>query len=270
MNKVIKNLVEDARYYQILYLSTFLLYGIIALDWDADLPKYAIIFFTCVSTQIIASYFTNKNYGSVKSALITSLGLSLLFKSSSLWVLGLAAFLAIISKFIVKYKNKHFFNPANFGIIVTILLTQKAWISPGQWGSGAILVFLIGSLGTLIVLKVTRIDISLTFLGTLFCLQMYRTIFYLGWDFDVLIHQFSSGSLLLFTFFMITDPVSTPNAPVARIMWAVIIAIISFTLSNYYFVNVAPVWTLFFISPFTPIFDKLFVGKKFEWLPKGV
>ena len=54
----------------------------------------------------------------------------------------LASFIAIGSKFLLKYNGKHIFNPANIGIIATILITKNAWISPGQWGSNIILLFM--------------------------------------------------------------------------------------------------------------------------------
>ncbi len=265
MNNLLTYLRADARHYQILFLGTFLCYGIFVLNWDADLIKYASIFTTAIAVQLLGVRWVGGSYTSVKSALITSLSLCLLFKSNSYAVVSLATMLAIGSKFVLRYKGKHFFNPANFGIIATILLTQNAWISPGQWGSATILLFLVGSLGTFVLYKVGRIDIGLAFLLTLLGLQFYRSILYLGWPLDFLMQQFTSGSLLLFSFFMITDPVSTPNHPKVRIFWAMLVAFISFVLTNYYFINAAPLWVLFFISPITPFFDKLFVANRFVW-----
>jgi Na+-transporting NADH:ubiquinone oxidoreductase subunit NqrB len=265
MNNIFTYFRSDARHYQILFLGTFLCYGIFVLNWDADLIKYASIFTTAIAVQLLGVWWVGGSYTSVKSALITSLSLCLLFKSNSYAVVSLATMLAIGSKFLLRYKGKHFFNPANFGIIATILLTQNAWISPGQWGSATVLLFLVGSLGTFVLYKVGRIDIGLAFLLTLLGLQFYRSILYLGWPLDFLMQQFTSGSLLLFSFFMITDPVSTPNHPKVRIFWAMLVAFISFVLTNYYFINAAPLWVLFFISPITPFFDKLFVAKRFVW-----
>ncbi|MFN0202799.1 MAG: RnfABCDGE type electron transport complex subunit D [Bacteroidia bacterium] len=270
---------KDARHFQLLYLGTFLGYGIWQLGWDMDIKKYLLIALTALITQIFGAYLTHKKDNGWKSALITTLGLCLLFKANAESTMILGAFLAIASKFVLKYEGKHIFNPANFGIIVTILLTQDAWISPGQWGSGTILLFLVGALGTMIIFKVGRIDISLGFLGALFLLQFSRTILYLNWGYDVLFQQFTSGSLLLFTFFMITDPMTTPNHKTARLIWSVLIALCSFILMNFpkfhacivpdcFVTNItttAPVWVLFIFSPLTILFDKVFKGSKFEW-----
>ena len=48
--------------------------------------------------------------------------------------MALAAFGAIASKFLFRVDSKHFFNPANLGIIIALTFTQDAWVSPGQWG----------------------------------------------------------------------------------------------------------------------------------------
>jgi Na+-translocating ferredoxin:NAD+ oxidoreductase RnfD subunit len=93
------------------------------------------------------------------------------------------------------------FNPNNFGIIVSIVVFQDAWISPGQWGSDAMFLFVLSILGGFILFKVKRLDLCLTFLGSLFLMEYLRTVTYQGWEMDVLFHKFSSGTLLLFTFF---------------------------------------------------------------------
>jgi hypothetical protein len=65
---------------------------------------------------------------------------------------------------------------------------------------------------------------------------------------------------------MITDPVSTPSHPQARIAWAALVALLAFYLATYQFVNGAPLWALFFLSPLTILLDKFFVHSKFSWI----
>lgn len=259
-------MIKDARNFQILFLSSFLLYGIWGLNWDLDIYRYSILISTCLVVQIAGILIYKIPAHSIKSALITGLGLSLLFRADSNLTLFMGAFLAIAGKFVIRSNNKHIFNPANFGIVLSILLFGDAWISPGQWGSSAILLFFIGSCGLMVLFKSGRIDTGLAFLGTFFVLEFIRNILYLGWDYDFLFHKFSNGSLLLFSFFMITDPVTTPNHRISRLVWAMMVAVCTYLLGNWYQVHTAPLWALFFISPFTPLFDKLIAGKKFEWV----
>ena len=262
------NFIKDARHFQIVYLGSFLILGILLLQWGSDINKYATIIITALVVQAIAAYVLGLSMQSLKSALITALGLCLLCKTNMLETAALASVLAIGSKFLIRYKGKHVFNPVNFGIIVTLLLTGDAWISPGQWGSHVVLLFILGALGFLVLKKVDRIDTSITFLLVFGGLQFIRSVLYLGWSVDVFIHQITSGTLMLFVFFMITDPMTTPNHRTARIIWVTAISIAAFLVSNYMNVYAAPIWVLFFASPLVPIFDKIFSAQKYEWFNK--
>ena len=259
-------LVKDARHYQILFLSVFLAFGCLSLDWDISIMRMGITFGVCIATQLIFAGFTTRDYSSVKSALISALSLCLMLKTNLLWVSAFAAFLSIASKFLIRIRGKHVFNPTNFGIIIAMLVTGSAWISPGQWGSDALLLFMVGILGLSVLIKVKRLDTAFAFaLG--FCgLSFFRSVIYQGWPVDFFFHQFSSGTLLLFTFFMITDPASTASNKYARFVWAFAVGVLAFYLQAYKWVNGSPLWALFFLSPLTIILDRLFKGEKFKWV----
>lgn len=262
----IKNLTKDARHFQIIFLSMFLTYGIVELSWEITPLKVLIILGASLLTQFIWLKIHQGKMSGLKSALITGLGICLILHSDSILTLSVAAVLSISSKFVLRIKNKHLFNPNNFGIIVSILVFQDAWISPGQWGSNAMFLFVLALLGGFILFRVNRLDVCLTFLGSLFILEYMRTVAYQGWEMDVLVHKFSSGTLLLFTFFMITDPMTTPNSKKSRIIWAIILASATFFMSNWVQLYTAPIWVLFFMTPITVLLDKIYPSAKFEWI----
>lgn len=263
---------SDGRHFQIVSQIGFLCYGIMALGWDADWQKIFAAFTGSLLAQWAGIRYASFPIHSFKSALITSLGICLLFKANSAWLFLFAGFFAIGQKFLTKINGKHLWNPANFGIVLMILLSGVGWISPGQWGSGALLIFLIGTAGLAVLSHVKRLDTGVAFILTIAALEYFRTILYLGWEWDVLFLKLSSGSLWLFALFMITDPMTTPGNRKMRMLWSVAIAGISFYLTNFKFVNGAPFWVLFFATPFTPLLDILFRGNKFEWLrfPKQI
>lgn len=259
-------LFKDARDFQIIYLSFFLLYGIWFLQWDANIIAYSAIFGSCIAAQLLGIYFLDLSKTSIKSAVITALGLCLLFKANYTLTYALAGTLAIASKFLLRYKGKHVFNPSLFGIIVCLLITGDAWVSPGQWGNEFVLVAFLVASALLVLLKVGRIDTSISFLFTLMGLEFIRTVMYQGWTMDVFWHKFTSGTILLFAFFMITDPVTTPKSTYGRLIWGASIGILTFILSNWYQNYTAPIWALLIATPFTLILNYLFQGKDFHWL----
>lgn len=256
----------DGRHFQIVSQVLFLTYGIGVLGWDADGWKFLAAMVGSVGMQLLAISYSGAPTSSIKSAMITTLGLSLLLKAGSPWLFLFAGILAISQKFLIKVNGKHLWNPANFGIVVIILLTGEAWVSPGQWGSSATLVFIIGTAGLGVLSKVRRLDIGFIFVLTYAALEYVRTILYLGWSHDVWMHKLSSGSFWLFALFMITDPMTTPDHKKARIAWVIIVAAISFYLANFMFINAAPMWVLFFSTPFVPLIDKFFKSSRFQWL----
>ncbi|MEM6803403.1 MAG: RnfABCDGE type electron transport complex subunit D [Bacteroidota bacterium] len=260
------SLLKDARHFQIFYLGGFLLYGIFALGWKAELEAYGVLLGTALVCQFIFLIIYKQNLQSLKSAMITALGLCLLCKSSELWVLALAASIAISSKFLIRYKNSHLFNPANIGIIAAILLSGKAWVSPGQWGSDSILLFMMGAAGLIVLLKVGRIDTSLAFLLSFGALLFIEQIIYKSWPLDHFFHSLSSGTLLLFTFFMITDPKTTPKAPKARIIWGICIGVFTYILSSWFYTFDAPIWALIIVSPLTVFLNQKYGGQSFQWI----
>lgn len=267
--------LSDARHYQMLFLTLFLSYGLFSLNWELDAATITVTFFTCLLTQSVFTAFTTNDYRSLKSAFISAMSLCLMLRSNSVAVMAIASGLSISSKFLFRVQagevsrpasgHKHIFNPTNFGIITTMLLTGNAWISPGQWGSSGLWLFIIGLLGMIVLLRAKRLDTAVAFLFTFGALTYLRSVLMLGWETDFFLHQMSSGTLLLFSFFMITDPVSTPSHPHARLLWAAIIGAIAFYLANYHFVNGAPLWALFFLSPLTPLLDRFFIHQKYSW-----
>ena len=279
-------LFKDARVTQIVFLSLFLGLGVSTRDWTVHSDLILVIISSCLVTQwslssIVEYAKINGEYNltgsrlnilfspqvltSLRSALITSLGLCLLLRSNSYQTMILASFLAISSKFLFRHHKKHFFNPANFGIIAAITFTNDAWVSPGQWGTDWWYLLLFLGLGGVVLKQVGRWDTSIAFLLTYGGLEAGRNL-WLGWSWDVWQHQFMSGSLLLFALFMLTDPRSIPNSQKGRLVWSLAIAFSTFILQHYFYLSTAIFWSLFIISPLTVVFDMLWTAPRFNWL----
>ena len=262
----------DPRYFQVIFQAIFLTYGILFLHWNADWEHYVISVGGCLLFQYSADSIRSKRFlKSIEfdrwgfSVLISAMSLCLLLKTNHWYISLLAAFLTVASKYVFKINKKHIFNPSAFGIVATILLTKDAWLSPGQWGSNAVIFFFVVTLGTIVVTRVQKLDISLAFLLTFVGLLYWRQVYTLGWPMDHFIHSISTGSLLLFTFFMISDPRTSPNHPVARIIWAILIAAVAFYLAAFKWKYNTIIWVLVAAAPLVPLLDKIFKAKEFHW-----
>ena len=198
------------------------------------------------------------------SAIVTCCGLSLLLRSDTLWVHPLIAALAMSSKFLIRIRGKHLYNPANFGVIVAITLLPGAWVSPGQWGNDLALAVWFLMLGTLVAQRARRLDISWIFLGAFLGLVALRVAL-LGQSWAIWWHQLGNGALLLFAFFMISDPMTIPNRREARIAYAVIVAVGAIFWQYVLFRPNALIWSLFLLTPLVPLFDRWLPAAGFEW-----
>ena len=245
-------LPKDPRWLQIAFLGSFLLVGLSARDfpiWHAPL-----LFATALATQMAFTRLLRLPDVGLLSPIITSFGLTLLLRTDLLWVPPLAAFFAIASKFALRIRGRHFFNPANFGLCASMLLTTHAWCSPAQWGEDAILLLWVLALGCMVAHRAFRNDVSLAFLGSWIALRAARVL-YLGQRPPVLLHQLESGSLLLFTFFMISDPKTTPRARAARLAFAGFVAALAFVLQHVAWARNPVLWALFLSAPLVPLLD---------------
>ena len=135
--------LRDPRHYQIAILTSLLVYGILWLDFEVQVAQAFVILATAQLTQYVCTKLWALPRFDPKSALISSLSLCLLLRTNLIAVALLAACVTIASKFLIRWNGKHVFNPTNFGLLVVILLTGQAWVSPGQWGSGLYLGFLL-------------------------------------------------------------------------------------------------------------------------------
>ncbi len=267
--KQIPQLKIDLRDLQVLALTGFLSLGLISYSFDfaINLPIIMTALTVSLSVQYLANFLIKKQENVEvisRSALITGLGLCLLLRTNSLGVMGVAATCAILSKFLIKYHGKHIFNPANFGIIAVLGLTNQAWISPGQWGESFVLALLFVSIGGLILSWLGRWETTAVF-WLVYSMGILIRNMWLGFGADIFWHELNSGSLLLFAFFMLSDPRFIPDGKWGRVIWASAIALLTLILKYQFFLTTAPFVALFFCSLLTPIVDTIWQGKRFNW-----
>jgi Na+-transporting NADH:ubiquinone oxidoreductase subunit NqrB len=254
----------DPRLYQIACLAALLVYGIGWRSFDVSPAQIILTVGAALAAQAVGTRWAGLPAFDAKSALISSISLCLLLRVDALWLAPAAAAIAVGSKFLVRWNGKHVFNPTNIGIAVVVALSDRAWISPAQWGAGPTIAFLVACLGGMVVNRAARSDVTYAFLGT-FAAILFARAAWIGQPWSVPFHQLESGSLLLFSFFMISDPKTTPNARVARFLFGALVAAGAAFVAFVLFRPSGPVWSLVVLSPLVPLLDRLFPGRRYEW-----
>jgi Na+-transporting NADH:ubiquinone oxidoreductase subunit NqrB len=255
--------MADPRLYQIAVLASLLVYGMAGLDFAISVPRAALLLLTVVASQAIGDRLAGR-LANVRSALISGLSLCLLLRTNRTDLAVAAAVITIAAKFLIRYRGKHLFNPTNGGIVAMLLLTDQVWVSPGQWGSVAFFGFLMACLGGLVVNRASRSDVTYAFIACYGALMFGRS-WYLGEPFTIPLHRLESGALLLFTFFMISDPKTTPDSRAGRVLFAALVAYGAWYLQFRLFRTNGPLWSLAACSLMVPLIDRLLPGSRYTW-----
>jgi len=255
---------SDPRYYQIAALFSLLIYGVGWLGFDIEWPQIVVSLGTVLLTQYACTRIFLLPSFDPRSPLISGLSLCLLLRTNSLLLAFLTAVVTIVSKFVLKRGRKHIFNPTNFGIVAMMLLTSQVWVSPAQWGSKLYFAFFIACAGGMVIYRAARSDVTYAFLLAYVGILFGRA-FWLGDPWAIPLKQLQSGSLLLFAFYMISDPKTTPDSRIGRILFAIIVAAgAAYVQFGLYRTN-GLLWSLAVCSIITPIIDRLLPGNKYEW-----
>ncbi|HSC56439.1 MAG TPA: DUF2330 domain-containing protein, partial [Nitrospira sp.] len=253
----------DPRLYQITSLGTLLLYGLFWLRFDVSVSQIAITFGAALLTQYAGTRLCKLPTFDPLSPIVSALGLCLFLRTNELPIAAVAAIIAIASKFVIRWKKKHIFNPTNLALVV-LIASGVGWISPGQWGQVAWFGFLIACLGSLVVTRAVRADVTLAFLGFYVGLLIARAL-WLGDPLTIPMHQIESGTLLIFSFFMISDPKTTPDSRTGRIFFAFLVAVAALSVQFVLFRPNGPLWGLVACSPLVPLVDRFFPGSRYDW-----
>jgi Na+-translocating ferredoxin:NAD+ oxidoreductase RnfD subunit len=258
--------LSDPRCYQVLVLGCLLTFGITALDFGIHWQNALAIVVTAQAIQYLGTRLVGLPRFDPLSALITSLSLTLLLRTDAIALAALAAVIAIGSKFLVRVRGKHVFNPANVALVSLMLLSDQAWVSSGQWGSAAIGAFALSCLGFLVLTRARRAETTIAFLLFYGALLFGRAL-WLGDPLSIPLHQLQNGALLIFAFFMISDPKTTPDAAAGRVLYAALVASIAFVIQFVYYVPNGPILALVLSAPVVPLIDALLQGMHYQWQP---
>lgn len=259
----VTSLFQDPRHYQITCLSLLLGYGLLSLDFEVQAPQVLLTLLSAQIVQYACTRLFRMPQFEWRSALISSLSLCLLLRSNDLWVVPLASSIAIGSKFVLRWQDKHIFNPTNLAL-VCVLALDIGWVSPGQWGNTALLAFAVSCLGGMVLNRAARQDITLAFL-CFWGLVLFGRSALLGEPMTIPLHRLQSGSLLLFSFFMISDPRPTPSTRWGRILFAALVAAGAWYIQFKLFKTNSLLWSLVGVSCLTPLIDRLLPGRPYQW-----
>ena len=256
-------LFRDPRHYQILTLGGLLAFGSSTGAFEIAPAQFMAIAIAACATQALGSFLIAVK-PDFRSALITTLSLSLLLRADAVWPLAIAAATAIGSKFALRLNGKHIFNPANIAMISMLLASDAVWTTPGQWGTAIWFAALLAGAGLFVTYRSARFDVPLIFLAA-FAALLFARAFWLGDPLSIPLLRLQNGALILFAFFMISDPKTTPDGSIARAFFAAGAAILAYILIFHFFIADGLFYALAILCLVRPVLEWADPAPHYRW-----
>lgn len=231
-----------------LFITLILLVGNISFGILESYSKTLLAIATAIVTEMVLGRIFLRKWPHPASAYISGISVGILLRSPAFWPYALCSALSITSKYALRFRNRHIWNPSNFGICVMLILASQSVASLSiQWGNNLASLITIWVLGTVIVLRARRFHITLTYVVCFIALSFLRAHI-TGDPWQAEIAPITGPMYQLFIFFMITDPKTTVRSRVGQCVVAAAVAVLEFFFrlnSSIY----APLYALFWVGP---------------------
>jgi Na+-transporting NADH:ubiquinone oxidoreductase subunit NqrB len=182
------------------------------------------------------------------SAYISGISIGMLVRSPAIWPYALCSLISITSKYVLRVKDRHIWNPSNFGICAMLFLAPFSVASLSiQWGNELWPMAVVWALGSVIIYRLKRFHICATYVISFIALAYVRSIF-TGHPFLAEVAPITGPMYQLFVFFMITDPKTTVQSQWGQCVVAFCVALAEMVLRLNQIVH-APYYALFLVGP---------------------
>lgn len=198
--------------------------------------KLAVTLGTCVAVEAVLSLFLLGRFPSVQSAYISGMSLSLLVRPAGglMWPFAVGAFLSIASKYVLRYRGKHLWNPSNLGLSLLVLLApNKVALLSHELGNDVLANVVIWTVGLMVASRAKVLHITVTYAAGFAAFALLRSVL-VGTPVLAELAPITGPMYQLLVFFMMTDPPSTVSTKRGRIFIAFLIAALEcvFRLAN--------------------------------------
>ena len=219
----------------------------------------------CVLTEALLSWFDRGKVVNLQSAYISGISLTLLTKpqGGALWPFALGGFLAISSKYVLRYRDNHLWNPTNFAICALLLCApDHVSVLSHQFGNDVATNLVIWTFGLIIAARVGVLHITLTYVASFFLLSAARALVS-GEPILPELAPITGPMYQLFIFFMITDPRTIVRGRRKQIVVTILIAVME-AIIRFAADKGAPLPTAFSAAP--PLLALAIVGPIAKWI----
>ena len=218
----------DSRYLIAFLITLVLMTAQLRYQMVGGYSRLLVSLAACTATEAILSWFDRGKVVNLLSAYISGLSLTLLEKpqGGALWTFAIGGFLAISSKYVIRYRDQHLWNPTNFAICALLLLAPgHVSVLSHQFGNDLTTNLVIWTFGLIIAARVGVLHITLAYIASFLILNTTRALLF-GQPVFPEIAPITGPMYQRFIFFMITDPRTVVRGRNRQIAVAIVIALV--------------------------------------------
>lgn len=237
-----------------LFITLILLVGHLTFGILESYQKTLLAIGTSIVAELVLGRIFFHKWPHLASAYITGISVGILLRSPGYWPYALCSLLAITSKYVLRVKGRHIWNPSNFGICVMLFLASEAVASLSiQWGNNLAAMAVIWALGTAIIWRLRRFHICAVYVVSFMLLAVLRAKI-TGDPWQSELSPITGPEYQLFIFFMITDPKTTVRSKLGQCVVVFLVAVVEFFLRLDQSIY-APLYALFIVGPIAMLID---------------
>ena len=251
----------DNRYVAPLFITCILLVGHLSYGILESYKKTALAIVVAIIAELILGRIFFGKWLNLASAYITGISVGILVRSPAFWPYALCSVISIMSKYVLRVKNRHIWNPSNFGIAVLLFLAPETMaVLSIQWGNNKWPIIVIWILGSIIIYRAKRFHICATYVVFFFVFAFLRSAI-TGHPWQAEVAPITGPMYQLFVFFMITDPKTTVRSKIGQCVVVFFVAAAEFLLRLNEVVY-APIYALFLVGPAANLIEMWWDSRK--------
>ena len=247
-------LTIDNRYLPPLLITSILVGANLSFGILEGWERTALSIVVAIGAEMVLGRITYGKWPHPASAYISGISAGILIRSPFMWPYFFTSFISILSKYVLRLKGRHIWNPTNFGVSAIVLLAPATvTVLSIQWGNAVAPMVVIWLLGAVIVWRVGRAHISATYVAAFFVFSFVRSAL-TGVPWLATVAPITGPMYQLFIFFMITDPKTTVRSKKWQCVVVVMVAFVEMLLRLAEVVY-APFYALFVVGSIAMVID---------------
>jgi len=253
----------ENRYLPPFLITCILLVGQLGFGFLESYSRTLLAIACSIGLELILGRLMFGRWPHLASAYISGISVGILIRSPAFWPYALCALISIASKYAIRWRGRHLWNPSNLGVSAMLMLAPTTVASLSvQWGNSLWPMLVVWTIGSLIIWRLRRFHICATYAISFVALSFVRSAL-TGAPWLAQVAPITGPMYQLFVFFMITDPKTTVRTKWGQCLVAFLVALVEMILRLNRVVH-APYYALFLVGPAALVIELWWQGRRAE------